>query len=78
MVEVEERLSAAVPDAFRLGAPVAIDVRGLGVQYSLKFTRKTTLRRSFTNLMKREQPDDFWALRRSGHQWLLPHDAGSA
>ncbi len=63
MVETEERLSAAVPDAVRLGAPVAIEVHGLGVQYSLKFTRKTTLRHSFTNLFKREQLDDFWALR---------------
>jgi ABC-2 type transport system ATP-binding protein len=45
-------------------APVAIDVRNLGVRYSLRFTRKTTLRKSFTNLLTRNTGEQsFWALR---------------
>ena len=62
MVETEERLSAAVPVRSARSAG-RHQGHGLGVQYSLKFTRKTTLRQSFTNLFKREQLDDFWALR---------------
>ncbi len=43
---------------------VAIDVRGLGVRYNLRFTRKTTLRQSFYRLANRESGDrHFWALR---------------
>jgi ABC-type polysaccharide/polyol phosphate transport system ATPase subunit len=51
------------PAPLRSDAPVAIDVRDLGVQYSLRFTRKTTLHRSFINLFRREPADAFWALR---------------
>jgi ABC-type polysaccharide/polyol phosphate transport system ATPase subunit len=50
----------------RLPAPgePAIEVRDLGVRYSLRFTRKTTLHRSFTNLLRRSDgPREFWALR---------------
>ncbi len=44
--------------------PYAIDVDGLGVQYSLRFTRKTTFRETFTRLAsRREGPTHFWALR---------------
>jgi ABC-2 type transport system ATP-binding protein len=51
------------------GASVAagrevIGVRGLGVKYSLRFTRKTTLRQSVANMLRRDdRPTDFWALR---------------
>ena len=43
----------------------AIDVRDLGVRYSLRFTRKTTLRQGFANMLRRRGPkdQDFWALR---------------
>jgi ABC-2 type transport system ATP-binding protein len=42
----------------------AIEVRDLGVRYSLRFTRKTTVRESFTNLFRRaEGPSHFWALK---------------
>jgi ABC-2 type transport system ATP-binding protein len=42
---------------------VAINVTDLGVQYSLKFTRKTTLRHSLTRRMSVEGGDSrFWAL----------------
>jgi ABC-type polysaccharide/polyol phosphate transport system ATPase subunit len=46
-------------------AQVAIDAHNLGVQYSLRFTRKTTLHRTFTNLLRRnpDQTKTFWALR---------------
>ncbi len=45
-------------------AAAVIDVRNLGVRYSLRFTRKTTLRESFTQLLRRDdRPTEFWALR---------------
>jgi ABC-type polysaccharide/polyol phosphate transport system ATPase subunit len=41
----------------------AIDVHDLGVQYSLRFTRKTTMRDTFIGLQRRENgPSRFWAL----------------
>jgi len=45
--------------------PPAIQVDGLGIRYNLRFTRKTTLRQSFTNLARRNPSRDkeFWALR---------------
>jgi ABC-2 type transport system ATP-binding protein len=45
-------------------APYAIDAYDVGVEYSLRFTRKTTVRNSFINLFRRsEGPTHFWALR---------------
>jgi ABC-2 type transport system ATP-binding protein len=45
------------------GGP-AIDVRSIGVRYNLRFTRKTTVRSSFTKLLRRSDgPTHFWALR---------------
>jgi ABC-2 type transport system ATP-binding protein len=45
-------------------APYAIDVDNLGIRYNLRFTRQTTVRTSFRNLLsRREGPTDFWALR---------------
>jgi len=42
----------------------AIDVRGLGIRYNLRLTRKTTVRESFRDALKRrEGPTHFWALR---------------
>jgi ABC-2 type transport system ATP-binding protein len=41
----------------------AIAVNDLGVQYNLRFTRKTTLRQSFANIVRRQPPRRFWALR---------------
>jgi ABC-type polysaccharide/polyol phosphate transport system ATPase subunit len=46
-----------------MGSPVVIDAQGIGVQYSLRFTRKTTLHRSFVNALSRRPPEQFWALR---------------
>jgi ABC-2 type transport system ATP-binding protein len=41
----------------------AISVNDLGVRYNLRFTKKTTLRRSVANLVLRRPPERFWALR---------------
>jgi ABC-type polysaccharide/polyol phosphate transport system ATPase subunit len=48
-----------------LNASTAIEVAGLGIRYSLRFTKKTTLRQSFTNLARRSErrEKEFWALR---------------
>jgi ABC-2 type transport system ATP-binding protein len=56
-------ISAAHPEAPSPDARVAIRVEGVGVKYSLRFTRKTTLHRSFVNLFVRQPADEFWALR---------------
>ena len=51
-------------DAQRRDGSVAIDVQGLGVEYSLRFTRKTKMRTSFTNMLRpRSGESSFWALR---------------
>ncbi len=45
-------------------AAPALQVQDLGVQYNLRFTRKTKLRTSFANMLHREKGDRrFWALR---------------
>jgi ABC-type polysaccharide/polyol phosphate transport system ATPase subunit len=44
-------------------SPYAIDVEGLGVQYDLRFNRKTTIRQTFANVVSRRPPPRFWALR---------------
>jgi ABC-type polysaccharide/polyol phosphate transport system ATPase subunit len=41
----------------------AIAVRDLGVQYNLRFNRKTTLRQSVSNIVSRKPPERFWSLR---------------
>jgi ABC-type polysaccharide/polyol phosphate transport system ATPase subunit len=42
----------------------AIDAAGLGIEYNLRLTRKTTVRDSFRTMLKRpEGPTRFWALR---------------
>ena len=58
--DVERHAKSIEPDA-----QVAIEARNLGVQYSLRFTKKTTLHRTFTNLLRRdpEKTKTFWALR---------------
>jgi ABC-type polysaccharide/polyol phosphate transport system ATPase subunit len=51
-------ISAAAP-------ALAMQARNLGVQYNLRFTRKTKLRTSFQNILKRRRQGDshFWALK---------------
>lgn len=41
----------------------AISVEDLGVQYNLRFNRKTTLRQTVANIVLRKPPERFWALR---------------
>ncbi len=49
------------------GQPAALRVEDLGVQYNLRFTKKTRLRTSFANMLRREKGDRrFWALRNAG------------
>jgi len=49
---------------FPEAVPNAIEVDTLGIEYSLRFTRKTTFRDTFKNLrQKRDGPTHFWALR---------------
>ena len=50
------------PPLKRTGAH-AIDAVDLGVQYSLRLTKKTTLRQSFMQMFSREPLEPFWALR---------------
>ncbi len=54
-----------IAPALAAGGPPAIEVDGLGIRYSLRFTRKTTLRESFAHLARRDGSRDkeFWALR---------------
>ena len=51
-------------NVLRGSSPYAVDARGLGVRYSLRFTRKTTVRQSFQHALRRHRgPTEFWALR---------------
>lgn len=44
--------------------PSVITVRDLGIRYSLRLTKKNTLRSTFINMFrKKDGPRDFWALR---------------
>ena len=52
----------AAPPAAQFGAH-AIDAVDLGVQYNLRFNRKTTIRQSVLNVVTRKPPKRFWALR---------------
>ena len=45
------------------GTQHAIEVADLGVRYSLRFSRKTTLRQSIAQVVSRQQVAEFWALR---------------
>ncbi len=45
-------------------AEYAIETRGVGVSYSLRFTKKTSIRRSFARMLHPERGErSFWALR---------------
>jgi homopolymeric O-antigen transport system ATP-binding protein len=60
---VSSDVTPGLPSNEAADAHVAIRVQGVGVKYSLRFTRKTTLHRSFINLLVRQPADEFWALR---------------
>ena len=44
-------------------SPHAIDAMDIGVRYSLRFTKKTTLRKSLGQMLSRDSAEPFWALR---------------
>jgi ABC-type polysaccharide/polyol phosphate transport system ATPase subunit len=45
--------------------PVAVDIRGLGIHYDLRLTRRTTIKGSLVGMLRRDNrgPTHFWALR---------------
>jgi ABC-2 type transport system ATP-binding protein len=45
------------------GRQHAIEVADLGVRYSLRFSRKSTLRQQVAQVVSRKQVEEFWALR---------------
>jgi ABC-type polysaccharide/polyol phosphate transport system ATPase subunit len=53
----------AAPPPVRVASPNAIDAHDLGVRYSLRFTKKTTIRQSLGQMFARESAEPFWALR---------------
>jgi ABC-type polysaccharide/polyol phosphate transport system ATPase subunit len=56
-------MAIASPPPMRLASPHAIDAIDLGVRYSLRFTKKTTIRQSLGQMFSREAAEPFWALR---------------
>ena len=60
-------LPPATPPPVPEGAeaePSVIEVRDLGIRYSLRLTKKNTLRQTFINSVRKKQgPKEFWALR---------------
>jgi ABC-type polysaccharide/polyol phosphate transport system ATPase subunit len=51
------------PPSVPAASPHAIDAMDLGVRYSLRFTKKTTLRQSLGQMFSRDAAEPFWALR---------------
>ena len=56
-------LATPPPPPLKATSPHAIDAMDLGVRYSLRFTKKTTLRQSLGQMLSRESAEPFWALR---------------
>jgi homopolymeric O-antigen transport system ATP-binding protein len=56
-------MAVAAPPPMRVASPHAIDALDLGVRYSLRFTKKTTIRQSLGQMFARENAEPFWALR---------------
>jgi ABC-type polysaccharide/polyol phosphate transport system ATPase subunit len=56
-------MAVATPPPVSASSPLAIDATDLGVRYSLRFTKKTTLRQSLGQMFSRDVADPFWALR---------------
>ncbi len=59
----DESLATNQTSSTRTDEPAIIDVRNLGVRYSLRLTRRNTVRQSIANLLRRDDgPTHFWAL----------------
>jgi ABC-2 type transport system ATP-binding protein len=56
-------LDAAPPPIEAGRGPLAIRAADVGVRYSLRFTKKTTIRQSMGQILSREPMESFWALR---------------
>jgi ABC-type polysaccharide/polyol phosphate transport system ATPase subunit len=56
-------MAIASPPPLSASSPHAIDAHDLGVRYSLRFTKKTTLRQSLGQMFSRDTSEPFWALR---------------
>ena len=56
-------MAVASPPPVRAASQMAIDATDLGVRYSLRFTKKTTLRQSIGQMFASESAEPFWALR---------------
>jgi len=54
---------AGSPPTMEAGTERAIDVADLGVRYSLRFSRKSTLRQQVAQVVSRKRVEEFWALR---------------
>jgi ABC-type polysaccharide/polyol phosphate transport system ATPase subunit len=57
-------MAVATPPPVSASSPLAIDATDLGVRYSLRFTKKTTLRQSLGQMFSRDASEPFWALRK--------------
>ncbi len=55
--------AAAPPPIADARGPLAIQATDIGVRYSLRFTKKTTIRQSIAQVFAREALESFWALR---------------
>ena len=56
-------MAVATPPPVDTTRQIAIDATNLGVRYSLRFTKKTTIRQSLGQMFARENAEPFWALR---------------
>ncbi|MGZ9161348.1 MAG: ABC transporter ATP-binding protein [Candidatus Limnocylindrales bacterium] len=56
-------MAATAPPPVHATNPHAIDASDLGVRYSLRFTKKTTLRQSLGHMFSADDSEPFWALR---------------
>lgn len=64
--------TTAVPTPPTTDRPPAVEVRGLGVRYNLRLTRRRTVRESFWHAFRRSDgPTHFWALR--DVSFTVPH-----
>jgi ABC-2 type transport system ATP-binding protein len=64
------------PPAYGRGTEHAIEVNDLGVRYSLRFSRKTTLRQSIAQVLARQEVAEFWALRHVNFNLLRGESLG--
>jgi ABC-type polysaccharide/polyol phosphate transport system ATPase subunit len=56
-------MAVASPPPVKAASQMAIDATNVGVRYSLRFTKKTTIRQSLGQMFARENAEPFWALR---------------